>query len=141
MARDWGNGDPSFNKMFVKMFGSDSAENRRRIFKQVCIPFRLALYLSLFYLSRYTAVIIIIIIASGFAIFSLIPSIKDPGEQWWSRRWHLATSCFIFASACIGLYMKLYKNNAQISTYILQYAVPGFFMIDLIPGLYKALFY
>jgi hypothetical protein len=139
MAREWGNGDPVFNKMFINMFGSDDAETRRRIFKHVCVPFRLGLYLSLFYLCRYTPVVVIIVIATAIAIISLAPSIQDPGEQWWSRRWHLVTSSTIFITSCIGLLLKYKKNiNEKI---LLLYIVPSLFIIDLMPALNRMIRY
>jgi hypothetical protein len=132
---EWGKGDPTFNKLFVRMFGTDDAETRRKIFKRVCIPFRLTLYLSLFYLCRFTPVIIIIIIATAISIISLFPSIKNPGEQWWSRRWHLLLASIIFIIACSGLLIK----NAETSKVLLQYVIPSLFVVDLIPGLHAAI--
>lgn len=138
MSKEWGKGDPSFNKMFVTMFGSDEPATRRKIFKRVCIPFRLSLYLSLFYLCRYTPVMFIIILATGLAVISMAPSIKNPGEQWWSRRWHLGTSAVIFITACIGLFLR-YRYNNNAAFIITMYIVPSLFIIDLFPGLHAAL--
>jgi hypothetical protein len=139
MAREWGNGDPVFNKMFINMFGTDDAETRRRIFKHVCVPFRLGLYLSLFYFCRYTPVIIIILIMTAISIILLAPSIQNPGNQWWSRRWHLATASAIFITAFVGLLLKYKKNiNEKI---LLLYIVPSLFIIDLMPALNRMILY
>jgi hypothetical protein len=102
------NSDPSFDKFlarFVDTRGGDYPAKRRQIFYTVCIVVRLILYSSVFLIKDQWWMPILIGMFAMIALVGLLPSISNPGNQWWSKRFQLGISITLVI-ACILTYFK-----------------------------------
>lgn len=99
------NGDPSFSRLL----GNPSPATRKQIFYTICIFIRFALYSAVLLGRNQSWVQLIVGIASLFAIITLIPSIKNAGHQWWSKRFQLIMSILIIIS-CIASYLGIVNS-------------------------------
>lgn len=105
------NGDPNFNKVLVRLFGSDSSEVRRNVYIYLCIPFRAVLYLSILYLQVYRNIYVIagILIISIFTAIRLYVDILNNNRyQWWSKKFQLVMSIGISITCVLALYQNKY---------------------------------
>jgi CDP-diglyceride synthetase len=115
----WGNGDPDFNKIVKKLFGSDSAKTRKTVFYTICIVFRLYLYILSASYVQYNAVVIFILVCAIFAAYNLYTNIAS-NLQWWSKKFQLVISlCLIFACSLSLLYSPDIFNRKIISAILL----------------------
>lgn len=94
------NGDPAFSRLL----GNPSPATRQQIFYTICIFARFALYSAVLIGRNQTWVQAVVGITATIAIVNLVPSIKNAGHQWWSKRFQLAMSILIVA-ACIASYL------------------------------------
>jgi len=106
------NGATDFNQVLLNLFGSSSPELRRNVFYGVCIPIRFLLYSLVFYYRGAHYMPIIVGALAFVTVVRLVPTIFNPGTQWWSKRWQLAIS-IILLLVCIGVYLQRIDNRAM----------------------------
>lgn len=105
MSNKCPNSDPDFDKILVSLVGDSKPETRRKIFYSVCIIVRLLLYSAVYYYRDLPFMPIVVGLISLATAIRLLPSIIEPGNQWWSKRWQLFISS-ILVLVCAGIYLK-----------------------------------
>lgn len=105
MSNNCPNSDLDFDKILVSLVGDSKPETRRKIFYSVCIIVRFLLYLAIYYYRDLSLMPILVGLISLATAIRLLPSIKEPGNQWWSKRWQLFISV-ILVIVCVGIYFK-----------------------------------
>lgn len=127
------NSDPQFDKMLSRYLDIDSPEypqHRAQIYYLVCIWVRLILY-TLVYVYREEKWMPYATAAFGlFSVVNLSGSIRNPGRQWWSKRFQLlmASLVLIISAAAIG------------GSRVDRRVVPGLLYISLFGGFIQSLF-
>jgi amino acid permease len=129
--RECPNSDPKFDKVMAKFFdisAKDYPSNRKKVFYGICIWVRLALY---YYIYKHKDEKYIPYVVGALAIGSIMhlkSSIKNPGRQWWSKRFDLVISVLLLLS-CIGV-----VNGKIPSVYI-----PNLLFLSLASGIFQSL--
>ena len=103
------NGDPGFNLVLDRLFGSHQPAIRKQVFYSICIPVRLSLYFAVFLFRDHWIVPYIVGLASLLAIFNLISSFWTMGNQnqWWSKRFQAVMSMAILVACIAVVYKKI----------------------------------
>ena len=118
----WGNGDPNFNKILLKIFNNDSPEFRKKIYYFICIIFRFILYTSLIFIIKNDYVIYVLLFLSLFSSYNLYTNIKlNNQNQWWSKKFQLLISLFVLLFSILSIYNKNeynYRKFIIITLYI-----------------------
>jgi len=114
------NSDLSFNVVMQNLFGNDSPELRKKLFYGICIPTRIILYSAVFYFRDIPILQVVVGIAALITAIRLYPSLKAPGNQWWSKRWHFCISV-VLVIVCAATYMQ--KMNSIVMPLVLFLSV------------------
>ncbi len=104
------NSDPNFDKVMARWFditSKDYPSNRKKVYYGVCIWVRLILFTIIFYYRKhkYTPYIL-----AGFSLLSIYHysgNIKNPGRQWWSKRFDLAIAVCLLISTVLVIMKKI----------------------------------
>jgi len=105
------NDDPQFQKLLenIGMLNKteDTVLQRRRIYYTICIFVRLAIAGLVFQLREKKWMPYAIGVVALLSIAKLYTSIKDPGNQWWSKRFALVIAILLLLSAILIKYEKI----------------------------------
>jgi hypothetical protein len=106
------NSDPDFDKVLVNMVGNSLPDTRKKIFYLICIPVRFILYSLVYYYSDLTFMPFLVGIISLITAIRLAISLKDTGNQWWSKKWQFFIS-MILVIVCIFVYFKKIDSRSM----------------------------
>jgi hypothetical protein len=99
------NSDPNFDKVMSNFFDTTSKDypsKRKMVYYGICIWVRLALYTLIYYYRDYKYMPHLVGVLALGSILNLQSSIKNPGNQWWSKRFDLLISVLLLLS-CVGV--------------------------------------
>ena len=102
------NSDPSFDKIlsrFTDITSPNYPAYRKRLFYTVCIVVRLVLFGSVFLIKDFWWMPILVGVFAMVALVGLYPSITNPGQQWWSKRFQLSIAIMLLI-ACVLVWFK-----------------------------------
>lgn len=114
------NSDPNFNIILKSLFGNDSPDLRKNVFYGMCIPTRIILYSAIFYFRDIPILQAVVGIAALITAARLFSSLRNPGNQWWSKRWHFFISV-VLVIVCAATYMQ--KMNSIVMPLVLFLSV------------------
>ena len=103
--RECPNSDPRFDKVMSNFFDTTSKDypsKRKMVYYGICIWVRLALYTLVYYYKDYKYMPHLVGVLALGSILNLQSSIKNPGNQWWSKRFDLLISVLLLLS-CVGV--------------------------------------
>lgn len=104
------NSDPDFDKVMGRWFDINSKDypsNRKNVYYGICIWVRLILFSLVFYYREYKYMPYIL---GGFSILSIMhykDNIKNPGRQWWSKRFDLSIAILLLISCVLVVVRKI----------------------------------
>jgi len=104
------NSDPNFDKVMSRWFDTTSKDypsNRKKVYYGICIWVRLILFTIVFYYRKHKYMPYILALFSSFSIYHYKDNIKNPGKQWWSKRFDLAIAVSLLISTVLVIMKKV----------------------------------
>jgi hypothetical protein len=119
------NSDPKFDKIFANFTDTSSRnypEARMRAYFLVCIVLRVFLYALVYVYRDKPWMPVVVGSVALFAMVNLWESVKNPGRQWWSKRFQFGVAVVLFLS-CVALYVG--KIDSRVPSGILFLSLFG----------------
>jgi hypothetical protein len=104
------NSDPDFDKLMGRWFdiiSKDYPSNRKKVYYGICIWVRLILFSLVFYYREYKYMPYILGVFSILSIMHYKDNIKNPGRQWWSKRFDLSIAILLLISCVLVVVGKI----------------------------------
>jgi hypothetical protein len=104
------NSDKDFDKIMSRWFdvtSKDYPSNRKKVYYGLCIWVRLILFTSIFYYRKHKYTPYILAVFSLLSIYHYKGNIKNPGKQWWSKRFDLAIAVLLLISTVLVITEKI----------------------------------
>ena len=104
------NSDPNFDKVMSTWFDTTSKDypsNRKKVYYGICIWVRLILFTLIFHYRKHKYTPYILAVFSLLSIYHYKDIIKNPGKQWWSKRFDLAIAVALLISTMLVIKKKI----------------------------------